>query len=76
MKLAATMLLACGDCGPVNVGDAVTVDGMLGRGVVDRKYGNRVRVRFRNGIYLSRDKMYVHNLAGNQYKSRYYTGRS
>ncbi len=55
-------------CGPkmkntFKVGDQVTVDGMHGRGVVYAIDGERVVVRFRNGLYLSRAFYNLHNLA-------------
>ena len=44
---------------PISVGDQVTVDGLMGRGVVIQVEGRRVQVQFRNGLLLSRDLMYV-----------------
>ena len=55
----------------VNKGDPVTVDGMRGRGVVVDVDGDDVVIRYRSGLYIKRNKMFVHNLGDNMYKSRY-----
>ena len=52
----------------------MTVDGERGRGVVERRDGRRLTVRFRNGLYLSRDQRYVHKIEAD-YKSPYYSGK-
>jgi hypothetical protein len=55
----------------VGVGDAVTADGMRGRGVVVEDNGSDVIIRFRNGDHIKRKKYNVTNLADNTYHSRY-----
>ena len=47
----------------ITKGSQVTVDGMHGRGIVTAVNGTRVNITFRNGITLSRDIMFVHNIA-------------
>jgi hypothetical protein len=58
----------------LKVGDPVRVDGLNGRGVIERKDGRRVVIRFRSGEYVSRDQMYVHPITSD-YKSDYYSGK-
>ena len=53
------------------IGMPVVVDGMHGRGVVVKITGRRVTVRFRSGLYVTRDAGSVHALSDNYYKSRY-----
>ena len=48
---------------PFSPGDQVAVDGMHGRGTVYSVDGRRCVVRFANGLYLSRDFIYLHNLS-------------
>jgi hypothetical protein len=75
MKLKDTVALqaeAKGPCGcNIGVGDEVIVDGLRGRGVVTARDGRRLTVRFREGMYVSRDQRYVHSFIENTYKSRY-----
>lgn len=61
---------------PFKVGDPVIVDGKQGRGVVVGIEGRRVKIQFRNQMYLSRDFLYVHSMAQNDYKSKYSSLRS
>lgn len=55
----------------VSKGDPVTVDGMRGRGVVVDVDGKNVVIKYRNGIYIKRNKMFVHHMGDNMYKSAY-----
>lgn len=63
--LDRTLALFCAamKSNPFKVGDQVTVDGMHGRGVVYKIEGRRCIVRFRSGEYLSRDFIFLHNMA-------------
>jgi hypothetical protein len=54
----------------IKKGDEVTVDGLPGRGMVMAVKGSRATIRYRNGMWLSRDVRYLHSLA-NYYKSDY-----
>lgn len=63
-KLNTTLALYA-DGEKVGKGTPVTVDGFHGRGVVIGREGNRVKIRFRNGLYISRDLMYVHPMSDN-----------
>lgn len=47
---------------PLSVGDEVTVDGLQGRAVVTGTDGRRIQVKFRNGLMLSRDLMYIRKI--------------
>lgn len=50
----------------LKIGDPVTVDGFQGRGVVDKLQSDgRVRVRFWDNMYISRDSRYVHKMTEN-----------
>lgn len=60
--------------GDLKVGDPVTVDGMMGRGVIVAINGNRIVIRFRSGAYVSRNPMFVHKI-GADYRSPYYSGK-
>lgn len=60
--MAKAVSLAGSVASPLSLGDPVTVDGVMGRGVVVKKEGNRVTVRYNSGEYLSRDAMFVHPL--------------
>lgn len=46
----------------LRVGDAVTVDGLRGRGVVTKRTGRRLIVSFRNGWKVERDQDAVHKI--------------
>lgn len=52
-------------------GEPVTVDGMRGRGVIVDEKGDDVIIRFRNGIHIKRNKMFVHSMNTNNYKNKY-----
>lgn len=43
-----------------SIGDPVTVDGFVGRGVITKVTGNRVEIQFRSGQTETRDVAYVH----------------
>lgn len=55
----------------VKMGDPVTVDGLRGRGVIVAVDGDDVVIRYRDGMYIKRNKMFVHNMGDNMYKSKY-----
>lgn len=46
----------------LRVGDAVTVDGLRGRGVITKRIGKRLVVSFRNGWKVERDQNAVHKI--------------
>lgn len=54
---------------PFGVGDQVTVDGFHGRGMVVGIEKERCTVKFRSGEYISRDFMFVHNMADRSHKT-------
>jgi hypothetical protein len=74
IEIQAATIKPGDETGVLKVGDEVVVDGEQGRGVIERKNGRRVIVRFRSGLYLSRDQMYVHVVKAD-YRSPYYSGR-
>ena len=59
MNLKATINLRSA-AAPLAKGDQVTVDGLPGFGFVYKREGQRVTIRFRSGLYVSRDIRYVH----------------
>lgn len=49
---------------PIKIGSQVTMDGMTSyRGIVTAVRGTRITVKFRNGVVVTKDKMFVHNIA-------------
>jgi len=80
MRLKAILAMtetSKGPCGcMIGVGDEVIVDGLQGRGTVVKRQGRRLTVRYRNGLYVSRDQRAVHSFLDNQYKSQYSSNRS
>jgi hypothetical protein len=56
------------DENPFVRGSQVTVDGFHGRGVVIAVNGRRCTVKFRSGEYISRDYIYLHDLANRIHK--------
>lgn len=51
--------------GGPGIGTPVTVDGFHGRGIVTKRNGNRLTVKFRNGLYISRAANFVHSMDEN-----------
>lgn len=51
--------------GGPGIGEEVTVDGFQGRGVITKIEGNRITVRFRSGLYISRASNFVHKMSEN-----------
>ena len=60
-----------GPSGGKGIGTPVTVDGQRGRGTIVRINGRNITIRFRNGLYITRDVGSVHSMSDNYYKSRY-----
>lgn len=71
IKLKSKLQAEGTSSGGPGIGTPVTVDGMHGRGVIVRITGRKITVRFRNGLYLTRDVGSVHSFSDNMYKSRY-----
>lgn len=46
----------------LSIGEPVTVDGLQGRGIIVAKKGNRVTVKYRNNLTISRDVAFVHKI--------------
>jgi len=67
----AIQLYAALDSGPLHVGDQVLVDGLRSRGVIVGIEGKRIKIRYLNNEYVSRDAMYVRKLDSGNYKSKY-----
>jgi hypothetical protein len=67
-------LYEAASAGP-GIGTPVSVDGFHGRGVIVRIDGRKMTVKFRNGMYITRDVGSVHALSDNYYQSRYMSGR-
>jgi hypothetical protein len=66
---------ANGPCGcTLTVGDQVTVNGLPGRGIVVARKGRRLAVRFRDGMYVSRDQRDVNKIRSD-YVSQYSSNR-
>ena len=59
--------------GLLKVGDEVVVNGLQGRGIIERVDGRRVMVRYRSRLYVSRDQREVQVVKAD-YKSPYYSG--
>lgn len=75
-SLGCTTMLAEGlSSGGPGIGEAVSVDGFHGRGVIVRINKRNITVKFRSGLYVTRDVGSVHALSDNYYKSRYMTTR-
>lgn len=60
----------------IGVGDEVVVNGLQGRGMVVGRKGKRLTIRYRDGLYVSRDEGEVHSLSDNTYKSPYRSDRN
>ena len=73
IEVQAAMIKPGDEVGKLKVGDEVVVSGLQGRGVIEKKNGRRVMVRFRSGLYLSRDQRDVQPVKAD-YKSLYYSG--
>lgn len=70
-KMNTAIALYAESSGGPGIGTPVTVDGMHGRGVIVKINGRKITVKFRDGLYLTRDVGSVHALSDNYYKSSY-----
>ena len=79
MKIISVYSMMCqedtppGPCGcKLQKGDQVIVDGLPGKGMIVKREGRRLTVKFWSGEYVSRDQRMVHPVTSD-YKSDYQT---